>query len=433
MNSTWSTATNVKRALSLILLVPLLGAARGCGGDDPAILGEVDAGVDTGISEADMGVVETDLGVATDMGTPRTLVGHSIGNTDTDFSLVIRVGPDGDPRIIHDGEAGFVLYTRATAGVWLPDNITLDHEPHYGTGCDMFVAAAVDASNNTHVAYRYIPTPGGDGDCSGINDSEIRYMKIVGDTPSAPVTIETIAATPSGAFAAVSPGIAVDASGVAHIVYRAGTAGFADLRYASVSGGVATTPITIPDSTSNYTTDEKAITQGGLVPGVGPDGTLYVLAAGFSGGAIHVLRRTTAGWQTPFEIPTSEEIAAATVGLDGTVHVLTGTNYYTVSPTGTSTLVGPTPASEDCRAAAIAVNSLGEPSLALSCGSSDNAGAGYTTLHAGVWSTILQVGLTPGTYADPVTTPSIAYDAHDVPHIAYQGFGADDLYYATFE
>lgn len=441
MRTVSSTMLRKNVALPLFVLLPLLGAARGCGGDEePAILGELDAGVDLSIAEdlgasVDLGDA-SDMGAAIDSGTPRTLVGSGVSNTDTDYSIVIRVGADGDPRIIHNGEAGLVYYTRATAGVWPGANVTVDQEPNFGFGCDMYASAVVDSSNNTHIAYRYIPT-GADGVCSDINDSEIRYVKVTGDTVGTPITIETVPGTTAASYDDIAPGIAVDASGTAHIVYRMGTAGFAELHYASVTAGVATAASAIPDSTCNNTTSQRATTQGALVPGVGPDGTLYVLGAGYSGTPIQVLRKTGAGWQPHFEVPSSDPIATAAVGPDGTLHVVTrssaGDNYYTVTDEGVSTLVS-TLNEPDCPVRSIAVNSHGEPGVALSCGSSSSARVGYTTFSGGAWSPILTAGLSDGDYADPRTTPSIAFDSSDVPHIAYQGFiVAHDLYYATLE
>lgn len=430
---------------SLIVLVPLLGAARGCGGDEPAILGEVDAGadlggeledagVDLGDVDLDMGVPPEDLGPA-DMGTAHRFVVRAVGETDSDHNVIIKIGLDGDPRIIHYGEAGFVYFNRATSGVWASANTIVDRQTHLGVGCDMYVSAAIDSSNVTHIAYRYIPGP--DGACDdfvGENDTEIRYATVTDTTVSMPIAIETVHSVLSVSddrWNEVSPAIAVDSHNVAHILYRESTAEPANLRYVSVTDGVASAPITVPNSASGragleYSAATEAAAYGALVPGFGPDGTLNVLLQAYGTVNNRLLRMTAAGWQEPVDLPTNGTITTATVDSVGNVHFIANSYSHFVAHPDGSCVMGPATPPGIGRPQQIAMNSLDEPALI-------SEGLGYVAWHDGAWSEPVILDA-PGVSAAEGLSPSLAFDASDRPNIAFQAhFGSPNLFYATPE
>lgn len=421
------------RCLSLVVALTfstILGGARDCmGGRSGSIsLGEDDAGpgeTDMGTPPIDMGATPIDMGTTPiDMGTPSDggalsdaaapsdagstapITGFSVasvGSTDNDFRIELRFDSDDTAYIVHYGEAGYPLITYESSALpWtelgLPDHAT----PGLG-GCDVMPDGAFDSSGRLHYVYL---RPNVSGSCGG--HAALRYYSLIDNVvTSAPVDIDE-----------VSPGIravvAADGSGTAHVNYTdpSGT-----LRYKRVTDAGASAAIAIPgvlygkpianfvDSADHfrmvYLTDARQLCQ---------------------------VAANATGFDAPTCVDASVVVRGSAAAMDAsntlhvTVYASDAWSYYTVSPSGTWTDRGALPGF----GFDIAINPItNRPAIV---GNGRGGPIYFSEFDGSSWLPTITTAI-PG-YAEGVT-PSIAFTSSGVPHIAFQGWGANDLYYAS--
>lgn len=413
----------------LIALTPLLGAARDCfGGEEPSVIGVEDAGPETDLGapldmEAPIDMaLPIDMGMPVDMSTPVDLgpgtgewTAESIGDTDDDRVITIRIDSHGDKHIAHFGEAGYGYYDHTSAGVWQP-TITF-HSGGPSTSCEILDSMDVEPSGEAHIAYR-VPMGGCTWDGSAYYaPSEIYYVKIDDDDVSEPLYLET-QSVPYG----VTPLVAVGVDGVAHIVFR-DSAG-AHARYFRVADGVASSGIDIP-----------GIARPTSIAATG-DGSVFVLGTDSAGLGSYLQRRTSSGAFAATATTVRSVAAVTMMAADalGRLHVLSTveeTLYHDVfaAPYATPTSTAETALSDTLYEFQMAVSpTTNEPAMVYGF---FHTGAQVTQLRSGVWHTDPLIEAPAGSSAPEQCTPGLAFDGSGNLFVVFQGHGADDLYLAS--
>lgn len=409
-----SASNSWNQSLRLLILgsALLVGGAEDCGGSSPPLsVGDGDAGTPFDASSTDAGVVDSGLPDAAavdmapvDMAPVTGFDVVSIGNTDNDYKMVLKFDADDNAYIAHYGEVGLPYLTYQHEGSWvsyeLPDITTSDF-----IGCDVLPDFAFDASGVLHYAYR---RPDITGTCSA--QGEVRYVRIVdGAVVGSPVVLGR--ATPG----TLDPFIDVDASGVAHIAY---TSSEGNLTYQTVTAGIASEPIAIPGVTA-------ARPWKVLVDSMSHVHIVYTDEAGHLG----VASSNGTGFDAPL-LTASAEFSFASAAIDDgdRVHIAadgdSGYEYFTLPLGGALTDIGGIP--NHGYSGFIAINPVtDEPGFVVARGRSN---IDFSAVEGGVWTEPVTIEI-PGS-AEGVS-PSVAFTSSGVPHVTFQGFGADDLYYAS--
>lgn len=385
----------------------------------------------------------TDAGT-TDQG-PRSWVVTPVGQTDTDFAIVIRAGADG-PRIAHDMEEGQLVFTSSTTGAWLPDNLVVDEQLSCVAGCNMFLSMALDPAGRSHIAYRFLPPNPNDR----MYGSIIRYAIVDNNAVLATLNLDTVPEPPVNDRDIIeesTPGLALAADGTAHIVYRATAESLSALRMVTVSGGVAGTPVTIPSST---TTRQLAfqVGHGSLVGGIDANGTLTVFAEPLmAGSTVRALRRVGGAWQAALPLPIAGPVVASAMAADGTVHVVgrgaigSELAYATISPAGVVTartsmvmMTGCGYMEAGAARLSLAIDSGGGPAL-VCAPHGGTGGIRFVRYTGGAWSAPELIPYPMGREMEAEgVSPALAFDPSGTPHVAFQGWHnrLPDLFYATY-
>lgn len=316
------TSQRIRKSLSFLVLLTtstLAGGARGCFGDPtPPISLAADAGTDAGVGDVDMHVA-ADLGTSIDMGV-------DAGAHSPTWETVFAGHTDNDfnnPLAFDStGDAHILADWESEGGIIhlrLHDGTWTATTPDLDASSFGMVTCALNASMaidaSDVVHIAFKATSAYEGGGCSSDRNASNLIRYATITDDVPSAPITLRTASS---LVGNPSIAVDPAGTAHVVYGEQEDGM--LHYVSVTAGVATTPIAIEGTLGAPITPfhDTANVSRVLIDASGAAVVVYR-----TGGTIHktVLSGAMAG--TTSEIATSGTLRWATIDArTGTLHVL---------------------------------------------------------------------------------------------------------------